>query len=99
MTQALLKDSVLQLSGVLDFRSANRVLEDARQQLSGYAGAQLTIDCSGVEKSSSVGIALLLALLADLQGMQVQASLTALPEDMCQIAQVCDLESVLSVQT
>lgn len=97
MSTASLHDSVLKLSGVMDYRSANAVLAKARQLLSGYQGAELTIDCQAVEKSSSVGVAVLLALLSDARSKGWAVSLTNLPQDMRQIAQVCELEPVLAL--
>ena len=56
------------------------------------------VDCSAVEKSSSVGLSLLLALLRDAQAQKKGLTLRALPEDMRQIAQVCGLTELLPLQ-
>lgn len=88
----------LLLSGVLDYRSGPRLrAEGARLIQAGQADAWV-VDCSAVEKSSSVGLSLLLALLRDAQAGQKDLTLRALPEDMRQIAQVCGLTELLPLQ-
>ena len=53
----------LQLSGVLDFRSGPALREQGGRLIGASRAEACVLDCSAVEKSSSVGLALLLALL------------------------------------
>jgi len=99
VSQVSLHNGVLSLAGVLDYRSANGVLKQARSFIAGLeAGATLVIDCAAVEKSSSVGIALLLSLVRQAREENIQTSLANLPEDMRKIAKVCELTPVLALE-
>lgn len=97
MSQASLSGNQLSLSGVLDYRSANEVLAQARVLIAGLSPAQeLIIDCQQVEKSSSVGVALLLALLRSARQQQLEARIINLPPEMQKIAQVSELLPILT---
>lgn len=91
-------DGVLSLVGVLDYRSGPALREQGRQLITGCAQASVVLDCAGVSKSSSVGLALLLAFLRDARGAGKQLVLRNLPEDMCEIAQVSGLDAVLPLR-
>jgi len=54
------------------------------------------LDCSAVEKSSSVGLALLLAFMRDGQAQGKAVSIRALPEDMREIAEVSGVTEIFS---
>lgn len=85
----------LRILGVLDYRSAP-ALRQAGQVLIGEGkGDTLRIDCSGVEKSSSVGLSLLLSFMRDAKKLGREVSISGLPHDMQQIAKVSGLEDVL----
>ncbi|MFC0711681.1 STAS domain-containing protein [Azorhizophilus paspali] len=89
---------VLALSGVLDYGTGPALRQQGRV-LIGTAGADgLVLDCSGVEKSSSVGVSLLLAYLRDAKAAGKRLQVRALPEDMCEIAQVCGLLEFLPLE-
>jgi len=97
VSQASLSGNQLSLSGVLDYRSANEVLAQARVLIAGLSPAQeLIIDCQQVEKSSSVGVALLLALLRSARQQQLEARIINLPPEMQKIAQVSELLPILT---
>lgn len=97
MSQASLNGNQLSLSGVLDYRSANEVLAQARVLIAGMSPAQeLIIDCQQVEKSSSVGVALLLALLRSARQQRLEARIINLPPEMQKIAQVSELLPILT---
>lgn len=97
MSQASLNGNQLSLSGVLDYRSANEVLAQARVLIAGLSPAQeLIIDCQQVEKSSSVGVALLLALLRSARQQRLEARIHNLPPEMQKIAQVSELLPILT---
>ena len=91
-------DGVLSLVGVLDYRSGPALREQGRKLISGGAQASLLLDCSGVSKSSSVGLALVLAFMRDARGVGKQLALRNLPEDMREIAQVSGLGDLLPLQ-
>lgn len=91
-------DGVLSLVGVLDYRSGPALREQGRQLITGCTQAGVLLDCAGVSKSSSVGLALLLAFMRDAQGAGKQLALRNLPEDMREIAQVSGLGDLLPLQ-
>lgn len=88
----------LVLAGVLDYRSGPQLREDGRQLIASSTAAALVLDCAAVEKSSSVGLALLLAFMRDAQAAGKTLSVRALPEDMRQIAEVSGLTELLPLQ-
>lgn len=89
---------VLHLTGVLDY-STGPVLREQGQRLIHNASEQtLHINCAGVERSSSVGLALLLAYMRDAQAVGKTVELLQLPEDMRKIAQVSNLSEMLGIE-
>lgn len=84
------------LSGLIDYRNGP-ALRQAGQALIGQlaAATAVVIDCTAVEKSSSVGIALLLAFMRDAAAQKRTVSITNLPEDMRHIAEVSGLLEIL----
>ena len=67
--------------------------------ISASQGSAFVIDCAAVEKSSSVGIALLLALMRDAAVAGKKLTISNLPEDMLGIARVCELQEILPLQS
>ena len=55
----------LYLSGVLDFRTGPALRKQGQTLIKACTAPALILDCSAVEKSSSVGLALLLAFMRD----------------------------------
>ncbi len=94
----LAADGVLSLVGVLDYRSGPALREQGRKLITGCAQASVLLDCEGVSKSSSVGLALVLAFMRDARGAGKQLALRNLPEDMREIAQVSGLGDLLPLQ-
>jgi phospholipid transport system transporter-binding protein len=86
------------LSGVLDFRTGPALREQGGQLLGATRAEACVLDCSAVEKSSSVGLALLLALMRDAQAAGKSLALRGLPQDMREIASVCGLLELLPLQ-
>ncbi|MVW74748.1 STAS domain-containing protein [Pseudomonas xionganensis] len=86
---------VLQLRGVLDHVSAPAVREQGGRLIRQLAQSSCVIDCAAVEKSSSVGLSLLLALMRDAQAAGKQLQVCGLPEDMREIASVSGLLELL----
>ncbi|MEX6675607.1 STAS domain-containing protein [Pseudomonas sp. W2Oct36] len=81
----------LMLSGVVDYRTGPALREQGAALIKASTEAALTLDCSGVEKSSSVGLSLLLAFMRDAQAAGKLLTVRALPEDMQEIAKVSEL--------
>lgn len=88
----------LLLSGVLDYRSGPRLREAGRKLIADNA-ARLVLDCSAVDKSSSVGLALLLAFMRDAKAAGKQLEVRGLPQDMREIAKVSGLQELFGVQS
>ncbi|AHY41802.1 anti-sigma factor antagonist [Stutzerimonas decontaminans] len=88
----------LRLIGVLDYRSGPALREAGRALISGSRAA-LTLDCSAVERSSSVGLSLLLAFMRDAKAAGVELRVSALPDDMLKIARVSGLLDILPLES
>ncbi|MDE1169263.1 MAG: STAS domain-containing protein [Pseudomonas sp.] len=86
----------LLLSGVLDYRSGSALRKQGQALIKASDAKALVLDCSGVEKSSSVGLSLLLAFLRDAMAAGKSLSFQALPRDMRQIAEVCQMTELLA---
>lgn len=89
---------VLSLCGVIDFRSGPQLRVSGQKVIRNSQAQSLLIDCSSVEKSSSVGVALLLAFMRDAAAAGKALTFSGLPADMQQIAQVSGLDDLLPVQ-
>lgn len=101
MSQASIAEQapgVFQLAGVLDYSSGPALREQGGRLLAASQASACVIDCSAVEKSSSVGLALLLALMRDASAAGKTLTISNLPEDMRGIAGVCELLELLPLQ-
>ena len=87
----------LLLAGVLDYRSGPALREAGRALIAG-SRAPLTLDCSAVERSSSVGLSLLLAFMRDAKAAGIDLRVSALPGDMHKIAKVSGLLDILPLE-
>jgi phospholipid transport system transporter-binding protein len=85
----------LQLTGVLDYRSGPALRKQGAALIKASELPAVILDCSGVEKSSSVGLALLLAFMRDAQEAGKQVSIRSMPDDMQKIARVSELTELL----
>ncbi|MDY0206323.1 MAG: STAS domain-containing protein [Pseudomonas sp.] len=90
---------VLHLSGVLDHTSGPALREQGKALIAKTSATAVQVNCAAVEKSSSVGLALLLAFMRDGQQYGKTIELTQLPEDMRKIAQVCGLTEILGIES
>lgn len=88
----------LQLVGVLDYRTGPALREAGRQLIQASTQASLVLDCALVEKSSSVGLSLLLAFMRDANAANKPLSIHRLPADMQEIAKVSGLLDMLAPQ-
>ncbi len=89
---------VLQLSGVLDYRTGPALRKQGQALIKASPAPALVIDCSAVQKSSSVGLSLLLAFMRDADAAGKPVSIHAMPQDMREIADVCGLTELLANQ-
>ena len=87
---------VLQLSGVLDYRTGPALRKQGQALIKASPAPALVIDCSAVAKSSSVGLSLLLAFMRDAGVAGKPVSIRAMPQDMREIADVCGLTELLA---
>ncbi|WP_271410831.1 STAS domain-containing protein [Pseudomonas sp. Q1-7] len=98
MSEARLEQAApgeLHLVGVLDHSTGPQLREAGGQMIREFAGKELVLDCSAVEKTSSVGLALLLAFMRDAGAAGKALTVRGMPEDMRQIAEVSGLTELL----
>jgi phospholipid transport system transporter-binding protein len=86
----------LKLSGVLDYRTGPDLRTQGQALIKSSKAAALVVDCSAVEKSSSVGLSLLLCFMRDAEAAGKALSIRGMPEDMREIAQVSELTELLA---
>ncbi len=92
-----LEDGVLRIQGVLDYRSGPLLRKQGQALIDNSGASHLELNCAAVEKSSSVGLALLLAFMRDAEKHGKTVELTHLPLDMQKIAEVCGLTEILNI--
>ncbi|MGX5220726.1 MULTISPECIES: STAS domain-containing protein [Pseudomonas] len=93
-----LSPGVFQLSGVIDYSSGPQLRKEGGKLLKACNASTCVIDCGAVEKSSSVGLSLLLAFMRDAQSKGKSLEVRNLPKDMQEIAKVSELLEILSGQ-
>ena len=89
-------ESELRLRGVLDFHTGPRLRKEGQRLIRNAKAKALVVDCSGVEKSSSVGLSLLLCFMRDAAAEKKPLSIRSMPADMREIAQVSGLTELLA---
>lgn len=92
-----LENGVLRIQGVLDYRSGPLLRKQGQELIRSSKADNLEVNCAAVEKSSSVGLALLLAFMRDAEQGGKTVKLTHLPLDMQKIAEVCGLTEILNI--
>ncbi|MCI8209032.1 anti-anti-sigma factor [Pseudomonas sp. S25] len=85
----------LQLIGTLDYLTGPALRKQGAALIKSSELPTVVLDCAGVEKSSSVGLALLLAFMRDARDAGKDVSIRSMPEDMRKIAQVSELTELL----
>ncbi len=93
---SMAEPGVLRLAGVLDYRSGPALRKQGKALIDAARESRLVLDCSAVEKSSSVGLSLLLAFIRDGQSSGKVCEVRGMPDDMREIAEVYDLDEVLA---
>lgn len=86
----------LRLAGVLDYRTGASLRHQGQALVAQVPGTEVVVDCSAVEKASSVGISLLLAFSRDASEAGKVLKVRAMPHELCQIAEVCGISQLLS---
>jgi len=81
----------LKLFGVIDYRAGPALREQGAALIKASDAPAMVLDCSAIVKSSSVGLALLLAFMRDAQAAGKSVSVRAMPQGMKEIAQVSGL--------
>ncbi|WP_324731703.1 STAS domain-containing protein [Pseudomonas paeninsulae] len=89
---------LFQLSGVLDYLGGPALREQGGRLITASQAARCVIDCASVEKSSSVGLSLLLAFMRDAQAAGKSLVVRSMPEEMREIASVSGLLDVLPLE-
>ncbi|MFL1388341.1 lipid asymmetry maintenance protein MlaB [Pseudomonas tritici] len=84
------------ISGVLDYRTGPDLRKQGQALINTSGAPALVLDCSGVTKSSSVGLSLLLCFMRDAEAANKPVSIRAMPEDMREIAEVSELTELLA---
>ncbi|KTB64734.1 STAS domain-containing protein [Pseudomonas syringae] len=87
----------LKMIGVLDFRTGPQLRKQGAALIKSGDLTELTLDCSDVEKSSSVGLALVLAFMRDASDAGKSLTVRSLPQDMREIARVSGLTELLNI--
>lgn len=86
------------LAGIMDYRSGPSLRQAGQSLIRQATGTEpLIIDCAAIQKSSSVGIALVLAFMRDAKAKGRAVSIVNLPEDMRHIAEVSGLLELLPI--
>lgn len=85
----------LQLRGPLTFATAAAVWRDGLRALDACDSAVIEIDCAGIERADSAGLAVLVEWLAWGAQRDRQVRLQALPATLVDIARISELEELV----
>ena len=91
-------DGVLSLSGELGFATVDKVLEPGRQAVLALAGRAGVLDLTGVSKSDTAGLALVVDWLRAARGAQVELELRGIPTQMTDIARLSGLGELMGLE-
>lgn len=96
--QATLKEGSagqLSLVGQVDFRNGKYLSELGKAMIAQSQATAFTLDCSGVTRTSSVGVSLILSLIRDANHTGRELRIKSLTTDLEEIAKFSDLKDVL----
>ncbi len=85
----------LVVRGPLTFTTATAAWRAGQRALDACNGAVIEIDCAGIERADSAGLAVLVEWLAWGQRHQRQVQLRALPAMLVDIARISELEDLI----
>ncbi|AGI22966.1 STAS domain-containing protein [Pseudomonas sp. MT3] len=88
----------LALAGVLDYSTGPGLREQGGRLIAASKAGALRLDCSAVERSSSVGLSLLLSFTRDAHKSGKTLQIVGMPRDMQEIAKVGGLLEILPLQ-
>lgn len=88
-----LQQGVYRLSGVLDFATVTATLAQLRALFE--PGVRLEIDLSGLERTNSAGLALLLELQALAKRHSVKLHFSGMPSQLADLARMSNVDDLL----
>lgn len=91
-------DGELALAGVLDYSTGPALREQGGCLIAASKASAVRVDCSAVERSSSVGLSLLLSFTRDARKAGKTLQIVGMPKDMQEIATVGGLLEILPLQ-
>lgn len=91
-------DGELALAGVLDYSTGPALREQGGRLIAASKASALRLDCTAVERSSSVGLSLLLSFTRDARKAGKTLLIAGMPKEMQDIAKVGGLLEILPLQ-
>ncbi|MCJ1884941.1 STAS domain-containing protein [Pseudomonas sp. LA21] len=91
-------DGELALAGVLDYSTGPALRTQGGCLIAASKASAVRLDCSAVERSSSVGLSLLLSFTRDARKAGKTLQIVGMPKDMQEIAKVGGLLEILPLQ-
>jgi len=88
----------LRLAGELALGTVAAVLEPGRRAIAAIDGERAVLDLSGVRKSDSAGLALVVDWLREARGRGLALSIEGTPSQLADIARVSGLEELMCVE-
>jgi len=85
----------LLLSGVLDHACGPALRQEGQRLIRASTASALVVDCAAVQRSTSVGLSLLLCLLRDARAQGKSLRVRALSSELHQLAGVSGLGEIL----
>lgn len=85
----------LLLKGQLDYLTGKKLFEQGKMIISKSSASAFTLDCSGVTRTSSVGVALILSLVRDSKQIGKTITIGSLTKDLEEIASFTDIKGIL----
>ena len=91
-----ISDHEYALSGELTMKNVPQVALETAPMIAGMSG-EVSIDLSRISRADSAGLALLIDWLRIARREKVTLRFERLPDQLMQIAQVCELHSILPI--
>ena len=91
-----INDQLYALSGELSMQNVPQISRETASLINAMTG-EISIDLSKITRADSAGLALLIDWLRIARRRKFTLHFEQLPEQLMQIAQVCELESVLPI--
>lgn len=86
------------LAGVLDHRTAGALRAEGWRLIDEQPVGEVSVDCAGIQRSSSVGLSLLLAWMRHAQKRGSRLRICGLPDEMREIARVSGILELLPLE-